>query len=161
MSENWSSVSCVLGLSWFRLAGLVVSLRFAGRSESESCCWWFEVAARGADTTRLAALLVSLFDEALLVLFLRDGPSVSKSCSENERRGRASFGVGSVDGIGWAERSSADVDILRPGFPSVRDSRPNAEGGLLPKKTLSSSYSGKSSTSNVDVTTDFAVMRVG
>lgn len=99
-SENWSTVSCVLGLSWFRAAELVTSLRLEGRSEPESFCCWFEIAARGAETTRLPAFLVSLFAGTLFVLFLREGPSASKSCNENERLGRVLFGRFSTDGTG-------------------------------------------------------------
>jgi hypothetical protein len=123
-------------IPFWKIEGSVMSLRFKGGSRDE------EVRAfeTGSETTLLPAFLVSLAGGVFPVDGFRDGPIDSKSCNEKERRevasGRDSIKVSCATN-GSAGGSSADRDI-RPGVRE-RDSKPNADGGLLPKKTLSSS----------------------
>jgi hypothetical protein len=96
---------------------------------------------------------VSLF-AASLMLPRREG--LRDRSEDNDRLGDASR---SCCGVLLRLTTGSVVDESR--FDITAESKPNADGGRLEKNTESSSYSGKSSTSSVEVTTALAVINEG
>jgi hypothetical protein len=130
-------------IPFWKIEGSVMSRRFVGGSRVV-LSWALEES--GSDTTLRPVFFVSLAGGVFRFDDFMDGPRERRSCKENERfEGTPLLLLGEVvatsSGGGGEDTgilcSSAESD-LRPGAIDS-DSKPKADGGLLLKKTLSSS----------------------